>query len=290
MEPLQVRVESGTPWADNLVDPRPFPAGCAQRAVAECAATKYSSPRLADIGGFFFHAVPKRRSVAEGCADFSKPFVLPAGSTFKDVGGRANVVTVIYVPDPVGMLMPAQVAKYAADIGHINSVTLPLRPDAAVQPTWNWELGNSSSTPSPRVIDGTISPTKSDEDNARIMRRRATMSTSSLAAHLNAASSEESDSCHVLSHGSPSSDSRRSPPPLSATSSPPSATQSGLAGGADRAAEALAEAEDAFMVADSKYNIAREAQDWDSLDLNEPFSVSAADPQTTFCLVLPINN
>jgi len=64
VEPLQVRVDQATPWADNMIDPRPFPSGCAQRAVAESAAAKYASPRLADIGGFFFHAVPKRRSVA----------------------------------------------------------------------------------------------------------------------------------------------------------------------------------------------------------------------------------
>lgn len=258
---------------------------------------------------------------AEGCADFSKPFVLPAGSTFKDVGGRANVVAVVYVPDPVGMLMPAQVAKYAVDIGRINSVTLPLRPEATVQPASNWELGTSSSTPSSRLLDGTSSPKESDDDYAPIItlpagprhsafdpsfthplraegggglqrtaRRRATMSTFSLAAHLNAASSEESDSCHVLSAVSPPSDGIRSPPPLSLVSSPPSATQGGLAGGADRAAEALQEAEDAFMKADEKYNNAREAQDWEDLDLNEPISVSPADPQTKFCLVFHINS
>ena len=62
-EPLQVRVDQAAPWAENMIDPGPFPAGSVQRAVAESAAAKYSDPRLADIGGFFFHAVPKRRSV-----------------------------------------------------------------------------------------------------------------------------------------------------------------------------------------------------------------------------------
>lgn len=62
-EPLQVKVDQAIPWAPFLVDTSPFPTGSAQRAVAEGAATKYGDPRLADIGGFFYHVVPKRRSV-----------------------------------------------------------------------------------------------------------------------------------------------------------------------------------------------------------------------------------
>ena len=62
-EPLQVRVDQAIPWAPFLVDPSPFPTGSAQRAVAEAAATQYGDPRLADIGGFFYHVVPKRRAV-----------------------------------------------------------------------------------------------------------------------------------------------------------------------------------------------------------------------------------
>lgn len=62
-EPLQVKVDTATPWAPGLVDTSPFPCGSAQRAVAEGAATKYGDPKLADIGGFFYHVVPKRRQV-----------------------------------------------------------------------------------------------------------------------------------------------------------------------------------------------------------------------------------
>lgn len=62
-EPLQVRIDQATPWVENMTNPGPFPRGSVQRAVAESAAERYADPRLADIGGFFFHAVPKRRSV-----------------------------------------------------------------------------------------------------------------------------------------------------------------------------------------------------------------------------------
>ena len=62
-EPLQVRVDMATPWAPLAIDPSPFPIGTVQRAVAEGAALKYANPRLADIGGFFYHVVPRRRSV-----------------------------------------------------------------------------------------------------------------------------------------------------------------------------------------------------------------------------------
>lgn len=62
-EPLQVRIDPATPWAPMLVDTAPFPLGTAQRAVAECAAKMYGQPGLADIGGFFYHVVPKRISV-----------------------------------------------------------------------------------------------------------------------------------------------------------------------------------------------------------------------------------
>lgn len=160
---------------------------------------------------------------AIGCADFSKPFVMPTGSTFKDVGGRANVVAVVYVPDPVGQLTPAQVAKYALHIGRTQSLKLPLRPGAATGPNMNREFGTSSSTPTPNppLIDGTSSSKESDDDNdtttitypavqrhsafdptfthplhaeggggnrARA-RRRATMSGVSLSAHIDRASS-----------------------------------------------------------------------------------------------------
>ena len=277
----------------------------------------------------------------EGCADYSKPFIMPAGSTFKDIGGRANVVAVVYVPDPVGQLFPAQVAKYAVHIGRTLSVKLPLRPGAPTHPPSDWEIGTSSSSPGTQLIDGTSSARESDDDYAatithpvgprlsafdptfthpvraegggglrRTARRRVTMSTFSLAAHLDAgsssrtmtpaptglkhgertvarqgspwsdASSEDSGSCHVLGAISPPSDGARSPPTLEAHSSPLSAQRSGQGGGADRAAEALQAAEDAFMAADLKYNTAREAQDWESLDLNEPVHVSDHKPQT----------
>ena len=62
-EPLHVRVDQATPWAPFMIDPSPFPKGSVQRAVADGAAMKYGDPRLADIGGFFYHVVPKRRSV-----------------------------------------------------------------------------------------------------------------------------------------------------------------------------------------------------------------------------------
>ena len=58
--------------------------------------------------------------------------------------------------------------------------------------------------------------------------------------------------------------------------------------GADKAAEVLQEAEDTFMAADSKYNTARETQDLDELDLNEPLNVSLNEPQTSVCMILCI--
>lgn len=238
---------------------------------------------------------------AEGCADFLKPFILPAESTFKDIGGRANVVSVVYMPDPVGMLMPAQVARYAIQIGRTWSVRLPLRPGAPIQPDTNWEIGTASSSPGQHLIEGTSST----------QRRTETMAPFSLAAHLEAgsstrtmtpaqtglkhnefrtgrpslysdASSEDSDSCHVLS---PRSDGARSPSTLEAHSSPFSDPVSGQAGGSeDRAAEALLAAEAAFMAADFKYSAAQEAQARGDLDLNEPVHVSDPKPQTSVWL------
>lgn len=281
---------------------------------------------------------------AIGCADFAKPFVLPTGSTFKDIGGRANVVAVVYVPDPVGQLMPAQVSSYATHIGRIYSLKLPLRPGIATGPNLNWEFGNASSTPSPQLMDGTSNQKGSDDDYEtmstyptgpnltafdpkfthpfsaegggslrRTARRRATVSTFSLSAHHDTASSttqsqagnvwasearivdpqdvmsvalgqvrahengssEDSGSAHVLYATSPRSNGMQSPANRSAESSPFNAQRSPHSDGADRAAQALQEAEDAFMAADLKYDMAREAQDWDELDLNEPVDVSS---------------
>ena len=62
-DPLTVRIDPATPWAPMLVDGAPFPIGSVQKAVAEGAATKYNAPGLAHIGGFFYHAVPKRTAV-----------------------------------------------------------------------------------------------------------------------------------------------------------------------------------------------------------------------------------
>lgn len=77
-----------------------------------------------------------------GCVDFAKPFVLPEGATFKDVGGRANVISVVYVPDPIGQLLPSQVAEYAIYIGRISTLTLPLRLDAPIRGNGNGDLGS----------------------------------------------------------------------------------------------------------------------------------------------------
>lgn len=341
---------------------------------------------------------------AIGCADFSKPFVLPTGSTFKDVGGRANVVAVVYMPDPHQQLMPAQVSKYATHIGSTYSLVLPLRPGIASGPNTDWEFGTPSSAPNPQVIAGSNSSKESEDDFEtistypagpnitefdptlthptlqpgrgsslrRTARRRVTMSTFSLSADLETASSttqagadnvqtsryrnmeradvgcvaseqpmdrtltpthenglkpiegeaggsfdgrrqvgivglmeyghdrgagsgsrtvvhnsprsdassEDSGSTTILYAISPRSDGLRSPTPLGALSSPSRGPRSPHAGGADRAAEALQEAEDAFMAADVKYNAAREAQDVDDLDLNGPVNVSLHYPQT----------
>ena len=46
-----------------MIDPGTFSTGTTQRVVAESAAMKYNAPRLAHIGGFFYHVVSKRRSV-----------------------------------------------------------------------------------------------------------------------------------------------------------------------------------------------------------------------------------
>ena len=335
---------------------------------------------------------------AIGCADFSKPFILPTGSTFKDIGGRANVVAVVYVPDPVGQLMPAQVSNYGTHIGRILSMKLPLRPVIATGPNSNWEVGTASSTPNPHLMNESSSPKSSDDDYETIStyptgpnltafgptftpplqgegsvglrrtpRRRAGVSTFSLSSHLDLASSttqsqvgnlrsfearnveardvgcvasgqvmaqtitsahetgekqsegeacgsfngrrlngivdtmeyaldrgtrrrsrsvvqpspwsdassEDSGSTHVLYAISPRADGIRSPRTLECQSSPFNAQRSPQPGGADRAAEALQEAEDAFMAADLKYNAAREAQDLDCLDPNEPYNVSS---------------
>lgn len=359
-----------------------------------------------------------------GCVDFAKPFVMAAGSTFKDVGGRANVVAVVYVPDPPGQLMPSQVAQYALHIGRISSLKLPLRPGAPTSPNMYGEVGTSS-TPNPLLIDSTGNLEESDDEdtmtitppavprhsaydptfthpfhaegggsNRASRRRRATLSGVSLSAHRDAtssttqsqvgdvwcsqarnveardvgwvasepvlartsmpaqngtklcvneagggfegtqqsgivgtpqygldhgpgarvctplqrspwsdASSDDSDSVHVLSAISPPTGGSRSAAHRGAQSAcampvvdeqlqldsdasrgtssdaseyVPRAThmqrplRSGPAAGADRAADALQEAEDAFMAADLKYNTACEAQTADVLDLNEP--------------------
>ena len=37
-----------------------------------------------------------------GCVDFAKPFVTLHGSILKDVGGWANIMAVVNVPNPNG--------------------------------------------------------------------------------------------------------------------------------------------------------------------------------------------
>ena len=280
-----------------------------------------------------------------GCVDFAKPFVLPDGSTFKDMGGRANVVAVCYVPDPVRQLMPAQVSSYAMHIGSIYSLKLPLRPIIPTGSNTHWEIGNASMTPSPHLMDATSSQKASDDDYdiitayptgpnltafdptfthplpsegggglRRTARRRATVSTFSLSAHHDTSSStthtqagnvrasedrivdpqdvrsealgqrmaqsngssEDSGPINVIYATSPGSNGMRSPANRSGESSPFNAYRSPHGDGSDRAAEALQEAEDAFMAADEKYDTVREAQNWEDLDLNEPDDVSSS--------------
>ena len=62
-KPLQMRLDQTTTWAPFMIDPCSFIIGSAQRAVVEGTATKYCAPKLADIGGFFYHVVPKRKLV-----------------------------------------------------------------------------------------------------------------------------------------------------------------------------------------------------------------------------------
>lgn len=279
-----------------------------------------------------------------GFIDFAKPFVLPTGSTFKDIGGRANVVAVVYLPDPVQQLMPAQVSSYAMCLGCIYSLKLPLRPDITPGTNTNSEFGNASTTPNPQLMDGTSSQKASDDDYdfmstypmgpnltafdpplthpvvgeggrglRRTARRHVIASTFSLSAHHDTASSttqtqagnvgasearivdpqdvrsvalaqvmaqsngssEDSGSTQVLYATSPVSNGMRSPATHSVESSPFNAHRSPHADGSDRAQEALQEAEDAFMAADLKYDAAREAQNREDLDVNEPVEVSS---------------
>ena len=56
-------------------------------------------------------------------------FVMPDSSTFKNVGGQANIVVVVYVSDPNGQLIPSQVAEYALHIGRISSLKLSWQRD-----------------------------------------------------------------------------------------------------------------------------------------------------------------
>ena len=95
-------------------------------------------------------------------------------------------------------------------------------------------------------------------------------------------------STHVLYAISPRSDGLRSPATLQAQSFPFSAQRSPQAGVADRAAETLQAAEDAFMAADLKYNTVRETQDFDELYLNEPMNVSLNKPQTSVYMIICI--
>lgn len=85
---LQVRVDPATPWLSLMLRPRPFPVVTVQRATVEYSATtKYSAPKLAIIGEFFYHVVPKCKS--------------------------ANIVAVVYVHNPIEKLIPCHVAEYA---------------------------------------------------------------------------------------------------------------------------------------------------------------------------------
>lgn len=367
-----------------------------------------------------------------GCVDFAKPFVMPESSIFKDVGGRANVAAVIYLPDPRRQLVPSQVTQYALHVVRISSLKLPVRPGAPTCPNMYGEVGTSS-TPTPLLIERSGILVESDDDdtmtitypaglghsafdptfthplpaegggsNRERRRRRTTMSGVSLSALWDAgstsaqtqtadvgcsqarnvsdrdvgrvapgpalarsllparndmkrregpageglegtrpvgtgralengldpasgasectpvhhwgwtdASDDDSGSVHVLSAGPPSARATTSrstadrrtqsastmpfaDEPLQLDSDASRGTSSdrsgyepaaarrrrrrrsasrslsGTAAGADRAADALQEAEDAFMAADLKYNTACEAQKSDALDLNDP--------------------
>lgn len=89
---------------------------------------------------------------------------MPHGSTFMDIGGRANVVAVVYVPDPVGQLMPCQVAEYALHIRRLSTLKLPLRPNAPTCSPVDGEIGTSSN-PNPLLIDITSTAAEADEDD-----------------------------------------------------------------------------------------------------------------------------
>lgn len=83
------------------------------------------------------------------------------GWTFKDVCGRANVVTVVHVAYPIMQLMAFKVAKYVVHIGHISTIKLPLWWDAPIPHTTNRELGTSSNL-NPTLIDIVCIPTEYD--------------------------------------------------------------------------------------------------------------------------------
>ena len=194
--------------------------------------------------------VRSMQATSIGCVDFAKPFVLPTGSTFKDVGGRANSVAVVYVPDPIRQLMPSQVAQYALNIGRISFARLPLPLGAPNYADGHWEVGTSS-TPKPLLVEDAGLTKESDDDctmtianfdatitrpsrseggggNRQRSNRRATMSGVSLAAHMDTASSTATSQGGHVGCSQPISASAHdleSDPPLDRTMMP---TQNGM--------------------------------------------------------------
>ena len=96
---MDVRLDPSTPWL-LFYSTKAFPEKSAQRAIVVQAVQVYRDPRLEFVGGFFYHAMPKRtQTTSTGCVDFSRPFLLLEGFTWRDVAEKGLRISVVYIPN-----------------------------------------------------------------------------------------------------------------------------------------------------------------------------------------------